>query len=193
MRTWRSAISSHLALAAFSRERTSPESGSISVRRSWTTQGPSGSGLGPTKSEAGERTVTIPSNVLPRLERHLHLHVGPEKSAWLFEGKEGNPIAPRTIDRVWSKARQAVNRTDVRFHDLRHSGLTWAASAGASTAELMLRGGHSTPSAALRYQHATADRDRVIADALASLASGEVLNLRRTQDGHGRNNASTAN
>jgi hypothetical protein len=29
--------------------------------------------------------------------------------------------------------------------------------------------GHSTPDAALRYQHATEDRDRVIADALAGM------------------------
>jgi integrase len=65
-------------------------------------------------------------------------------------------------------------RRDLFFHDLRHSGLTWAAASGASVAELMRRGGHANPRAALRYQHATEDRDRVIAEALASLASDEV-------------------
>jgi hypothetical protein len=49
-------------------------------------------------------------------------------------------------------------------------GLTWAASAGATTAELMHRGGHASPTAALRYQHATEDRDRALADAMARLA-----------------------
>jgi hypothetical protein len=42
---------------------------------------------------------------------------------------------------VWHKGRIAVDRTDVRFHDLQHSGLTWAAATGASTAELMRRAG----------------------------------------------------
>lgn len=38
----------------------------------------------------------------------------------------------------------------------------WAAT-GASTKELMRRLGQATPQAALRYQHATDDRDQVIA------------------------------
>jgi hypothetical protein len=41
----------------------------------------------------------------------------------------------------------------------------------------MARLGHSTPGtpgAALRYQHAAKDRDRVIADALSKLVTGDV-------------------
>jgi hypothetical protein len=38
----------------------------------------------------------------------------------------------------------------------------------------MARLGHSSPGAALRYQHAAADRDRVIAQALSKLAEGSV-------------------
>jgi hypothetical protein len=63
-----------------------------------------------------------------------------------------------------------AGRPDLHLHDLRHSGLTWAAATGASTAELMRRGGHANPRAALRYQHATADRDKALADALGALA-----------------------
>ncbi|MBF6557112.1 MAG: tyrosine-type recombinase/integrase [Acidimicrobiales bacterium] len=60
---------------------------------------------------------------------------------------------------------------ELRFHDLRHSGLTWSAATGASIAELMRRAGHASQTAAMRYQHATDDRDRVLAHALADLAS----------------------
>jgi hypothetical protein len=49
------------------------------------------------------------------------------------------------------------------FHDLRHTGNSLAASAGASTRELMHRMGHSSMRAALIYQHATSERDREIA------------------------------
>lgn len=45
-----------------------------------------------------------------------------------------------------------------------------AAHAGASLAELMGRLGHSTPTAALRYQHAAAGRDKQIAAILSKLA-----------------------
>jgi hypothetical protein len=39
----------------------------------------------------------------------------------------------------------------------------------------MHRAGHASPAAALRYQHATADRDRALADALAQLANIQPL------------------
>lgn len=45
-----------------------------------------------------------------------------------------------------------------------------AAQAGATLAELMARMGHSTPKAALIYQHVAEGRDRIIADRMALLA-----------------------
>ena len=63
-----------------------------------------------------------------------------------------------------------MGRTDLRLHDLRHMGLTLAAATGATTVELMHRAGHSSSVAAMRYQLATKDRDRIIADALGMIA-----------------------
>lgn len=54
----------------------------------------------------------------------------------------------------------------LHFHDLRHTGGTLAAATGATLRELMARLGHSSTRAALIYQHATRDRDPVIARAL---------------------------
>ena len=58
----------------------------------------------------------------------------------------------------------------VHFYDLRHTGGTAAAITGATIKELMARLGHSSPRAAMIYQHATRDRDKAIADALGQLA-----------------------
>jgi hypothetical protein len=44
-----------------------------------------------------------------------------------------------------------------------------AAATGAGTKELMHRLGHASPRAALRYQHATAKRDEIIADGMDRL------------------------
>jgi integrase len=114
------------------------------------------------KTVAGRRTLAIPSNV--DLEDHLERFTASDADARLF------PVGNKVITRWWNRARASIGRPDLRFHDLRHTGLTWSAATGATTAELMHRAGHATAQAALRYQHATAERDRVLADALAELA-----------------------
>lgn len=49
----------------------------------------------------------------------------------------GTPQTALELHQAWSRARTKVGRTDLHFHDLRHSGLTWAAATGATMAELM--------------------------------------------------------
>jgi integrase len=71
---------------------------------------------------------------------------------------------------VFYKARTTAGRPDLRWHDLRHTGAVLAAQTGATLAELMGRLGHSTPSAAMRYQHAAEGRDLQIARALSAMA-----------------------
>ena len=76
--------------------------------------------------------------------------------------------------------RVTAGRPDLHFHDLRHTGATLAAAAGATIAELMARIGHSTPAMAMRYQHAGADRDKAIAAALSEIHEADVVRLRPT-------------
>jgi hypothetical protein len=45
----------------------------------------------------------------------------------------------------------------------------WLAISGATTRELMARVGHASPAAALRYQHATEDRDTALANAFSEM------------------------
>lgn len=121
------------------------------------------------KTAAGRRTLSIPSNVMAPLIRHLNEFTSVDGDALLFTMASGAPLTAGALQRNWSKARQSIGRSDLHLHDLRHTGLTLAALTGATTAELMHRAGHSSASAALRYQHATQDRDRVLADALGAL------------------------
>ncbi len=62
----------------------------------------------------------------------------------------------------------------MHFHDLRHTGNTLTAAAGASLRELMDRMGHSSPRAALIYLHGSDARQRAIADGLNRLVEGEL-------------------
>ena len=115
------------------------------------------------------RTVAIPPHVLRDIAEHLDRFTGSGPDAWLFPDADGGPLRPHRLTWPWRRARAAIGRPDLHLHDLRHTSNTWAAATGASTKELMRRYGHASPAAALRYQHATEDRDQVIADAMTEL------------------------
>jgi integrase len=126
------------------------------------------------KSDAGRRDVEIPPHLLPIIKAHLDTHVPPRRDALLFPAKGGGHLAPASLYRNFYRARTAAKRDDLRWHDLRHSGAVLAAATGATLAELMARLGHSTPGAAMRYQHASQGRDRQIAKLLSKLVSGDT-------------------
>jgi integrase len=130
--------------------------------------------VGSPKTDAGTRDVAIPPHLVPVVKAHLSDHTGPRRDALLFPaaGDENQHMAPATLYKVYYPARKAAGREDLRWHDLRHTGAVLAAQTGATLAELMGRLGHTTPGAAMRYQHAAADRDAEIARRLSILAAG---------------------
>jgi integrase len=110
--------------------------------------------------------------VIPLIEAHMAKYVGVSRDSLNFPAENGGHLQPSTLYRHWYKAREVAGRPDLRFHNLRHSGAVLAAATGATLAELMARLGHSTPQAAMRYQHAAGGRDREIAALLSKLANG---------------------
>lgn len=122
------------------------------------------------KTTAGRRSIAIPDFLVAEVANHMDRYTGPEPDSYVFTGITGIPLTANVLQTAWQRARTKVGRPDLRLHDLRHTGLTLAAATGATTVELMHRAGHSSSVAAMRYQHATKDRDRVIADALGELA-----------------------
>ena len=125
--------------------------------------------FGPPKTEAGRRTVAIPPELVPALEAHLGDHVGTDPEDLVFTSPEGHPLRRTKFRLRWIAACEAAGISGVHFHDLRGSGATWAAHAGATPAELMNRLGHASPNMAMRYQHATEERDRAISERLGAL------------------------
>ena len=144
------------------------------------------------KSAAGVRDVTIPPHLVPTITDHLERFAQPGPSGLLFPADHGGHLSQSTLNgkpgrrriikgRIinesssgFCRAREAAGRPDLRLHDLRHTGAVLAAQTGATLAELMARLGHSTPAAAMRYQHAARDRDKAIAAALSAMAEGGV-------------------
>jgi integrase len=129
------------------------------------------------KSRAGRRVVSFPREVVSELRWHLERFVAPAPDSLVFVGPKGGRLRRQNFLRIWRKARDEAGLPGVHLHDLRHTGNTMAAATGASLRELMERMGHSSPRAALIYQHATRERDEAIAAAM-----GEAFVSARRKD-----------
>lgn len=137
--------------------------------------------VGPPKSRAGIRTVAVPTAIRPDIIEHLSSYVAATADALVFTGIQGNALRrgawSQRVD--WPRLVAKLGMTGLHFHDLRHAGNIWASKAGMSTKDLMARMGHDDMRAALIYQRATSEADRLIADHL----SGLVDEHRRRQAG----------
>lgn len=126
---------------------------------------------GPPKTRESKRTVTVPTHLRPMIKQHLRKHVGAAKSALLFpDPVTGSFYTEGRFRGPFFAAREAIGHFELHFHDLRHFGGVMAAVAGGTTREVMDRLGHTTSSAAMRYQHVAAGRADTLAARLSALA-----------------------
>lgn len=122
--------------------------------------------FGSPKSEAGRRVVPIPAVVVPLLHEHLARRAQRGPDGLVFVSEDGRPVS-RHNRRWWREACRAAGLpATTHLHDLRHVGLTLAAQSGATMKELMALAGHSSPRAALVYQHAAEHRAAALAEAI---------------------------
>ena len=118
-------------------------------------------------------------------------------------GADAGPAAPRAAPlltspgssplhhsnfrvRVWLPAIKAAGLSGLHFHDLRHTGNTLAAVAGATLRELMDRMGHDSERAAMIYLHGSEARQHEIADTLSKLTLAELKGARGARAGSQR-------
>ncbi len=142
----------------------------VNVSRAVTKTTGEGFIVGKTKSAAGMRSIVLPPHVNGYVIDHLAAYVPQGPDALLFPAADGQRhLAASTFDKHWYPARHEAGRDDMPWHALRHYGATRAALAGATLKELQERLGHSTVSAAMRYQH-SAGRDAELARRMSELA-----------------------
>lgn len=130
--------------------------------------------VGEPKTEAARRTVHIPASLLDDVRSHLrdHTQLGPH--GLLFWGQDGTNVDDRLWRKTWLRACRDAGAEGVRFHDLRHVGLTYTAVAGATIRELQSIAGHTTPAMAMRYQEIAADHLAEVVKGLDAIISGST-------------------
>jgi integrase len=161
-------------ILALTRADIDLQAGTVSVDKSAWELGNRQRMVGPPKTAAGVRAMFIPPHVRDLIADHLDTFTGSDEADLVFVGINGQPVRRATVYTAWHRALEKADlgkgAPEFRFHDLRHTGATLAAGAGASTRELMARLGHASSAASLRYQHATSSRDESIAERLSELA-----------------------
>jgi integrase len=113
------------------------------------------------------------SQPLPDVRRTWRSSSAPARSR---SSSQVQRAAPRrsNFQKYWRQGLATAGITNIHFHDLRHTGNTLAAQAGATMSDLMARMGHASTRAAQIYLHTSSQRDRVVADALNSLLTAGV-------------------
>jgi integrase len=107
----------------------------------------------------------------PDLVAHQRAHVGDAKDALLFpDPATGGFHTEWRFRTPFFAAREAIDKPDLHFHDLRHFGGVMAALAGGTTKEVMARLGHTSSGTAMRYQHVASGRADALAERLSALA-----------------------
>lgn len=165
-------------LAALRRNHVDLKAGVIRIRESVDRTKGEVATKGP-KSDAGIRDQRIPASVLPELKRHLSTYVT-GREGLLFPSAGGTYLARsafygKPTGNGWVAAQKAAGLKDgFHFHDLRATGATLLAQAGATEAELQAWLGDSTPQAAARYARAARSRMDSLTAKLSDLHEGGI-------------------
>lgn len=134
--------------------------------------------LGKTKTAGSVRTVELPATIAAELNLHLALYCGESDEALIFTTGGGQLMTSSELCTWFIPARNRVGLVGFKWHALRHTGATIAASTGASLPALMNRLGHTSVRAALHYQKLMATDDEQIAAGIESkLASARIYAL----------------
>jgi hypothetical protein len=123
----------------------------------------------PTVKDVEKLSAAVPArySVVPWLAAAGGLRRG--EIFGLARRPRGRPVRSVVWRNAWAAARRSTGLDGLRAHDLRHLAGTLNGQAGATIKESTTFLGHSSPRAAMRYQHAAADRATEIARRVGDL------------------------
>ncbi|MEV8175918.1 tyrosine-type recombinase/integrase [Microbacterium sp. NPDC079176] len=112
----------------------------------------------------GRRILVMPEESTDAL-RALARHRVPYPDTPIFLNKRGTQLTYHKYRERWIALRESVGLSNVNIHDLRHIHLTEYGK-HATLREVMERAGHTDIASAMRYQHASPEREKQIVSQL---------------------------
>jgi integrase len=138
---------------------------------------PSRSVVGPPKSKAGRRSVSLPLSVVEAIRPLTEARGGKER---LFTAPRGGELRHRTFYvRVWCGQiipASGIREPRPRLHDLRHSHVAWLIAAGAPLPIIQRRLGHESITTTIdTYGHLLPELERAAAEAADLVFGGPAV------------------
>ena len=154
--------------------------GTMNIERSLE-QTSAGIRIKPPKTQAGKRTISLPSFTVEALRKHkltvmetrMAVGAGPlPHNTWVFGDIEGKMPNPYSISDRWRDAVKSRGLPKVTFHALRHTHASMLINAGEDVVKISKRLGHKKPTVTLAiYAHLFKTDDSSIAAAIDEIIS----------------------
>lgn len=157
-------------VAALTRQDIDFTAGTVTINKSVKRQKGGHLVVGPPKSQAGYRTISLPDEAVDVLRAHLAKYTPPTPDSLVFY-RSSHPLGfltDRVIRRHLQDKCKEIGLPRMWFHDLRHTALTLYGQAGATLADLMHRAGHSDAKTVMIYQHSTLKRDQELTNRMVA-------------------------
>lgn len=129
-----------------------------------------------TKTRAGLRVVDMPPSVAERLRQHMRAHTPGGPDSLVFGTRNGRPLSDASRSKMMARARQAIGRERLTWHDLRHSAVTLTDELNAPDAVAFARHGHAGKRSAQRYQHQRSGAGAALAAQIDARIQAELRN-----------------
>jgi len=136
--------------------------------------------VGPPKTRASRRRVSLPAGVMEELAVHLRAPGRPTDQ--VFKARGGGYLRVSNFrQHIWRPATVEANLAGLRIHDLRHTAVALWIAAGAFPKEVAARAGHTSVSFVLdRYGHLFPEADTALRARLDDLFRGATEHRRNT-------------
>jgi integrase len=170
-------------LWALKRKDINPLTGQVHVRRAWKEVNGKHRGnqrryfLGPVKTKAGKRDIHMPEHIKRLMTEHL-ASVAADPEAFVFATPDRRPVRQSDFyKKVFKPAVRRVlpHKSQLRFHDLRHTAASFILAVHPNLFLVMQRLGHASMTTTTQtYGHLVGDVDAALAVALDQFYAGSV-------------------
>jgi len=128
------------------------------------------------KSEAGNRTITVGSDVMNELRKAKEAYDEKAKEPWFRDlgfvicKEDGTPYRPDSLTQKWERFTERNNLPHIKLHGLRHTNATTLIAAGISPKVVQQRLGHADVSITLNtYTHVLPSMDKEAAEKIDNI------------------------